>query len=346
MKLLTKLSGTITFKDKQKMRLLLIIFILEIVLFFILGQLYCEARKKMFSERVESVFKAVFLQHLQEDAFDGYFYTSGRKQRLEEYPDTVYITDESGKRGYCLDKEKSSKNVTSDPRLSFLHTAYLSKHPLVVDSLYEKWQLHLKQQSLSGTFALQLLVSDKDENITESVYPDSFLHENCIPEFDITAGYCCEVEVKGFFYFSFFTLVGVRGFVYGFIYWLCAVIINIVIFFRKRWQKNIVVPTSVHIYQMDQDIMFDADLRKLIFGKEEIQILPQTAILLKHFLEAPDYILKDKEIKKIFWSDKSNNDPRLHNAISRLRRVFENVPSIEIQRYENIGYQLQIRRNK
>ena len=92
------------------------------------------------------------------------------------------------------------------------------------------------------------------------------------------------------FYFSFFTLVGVRGFVYGFIYWLCAVIINIVIFFRKRWQKNIVVPTSVHIYQMDQDIMFDADLRKLIFGKEEIQIPPQTAILLKHFLEAPDYI--------------------------------------------------------
>ena len=54
----------------------------------------------------------------------------------------------------------------------------------------------------------------------------------------------------------------------------------------------------------------------------------------------------DEEIKKIFWSDKSNNDPRLHNAISRLRRVFENVPSIEIQRYENIGYQLQIRRNK
>ena len=64
MKLLTKLSGTITFKDKQKMRLLLIIFFLEIVLFFILGQLYCEARKKMFSERVESVFKAVFLQLL------------------------------------------------------------------------------------------------------------------------------------------------------------------------------------------------------------------------------------------------------------------------------------------
>ena len=73
-----------------------------------------------------------------------------------------------------------------------------------MDSLYEKWQLHLKQQSLSGTFALQLLVSDKDENITESVYP-TLLHENCIPEFDITAGYRCEVEVKGFSTFHFYS---------------------------------------------------------------------------------------------------------------------------------------------
>ena len=54
--------------------------------------------------------------------------------------------------------------------------------------------------------------------------------------------------------------------------------------------------------------------------------------------------LKDEEIKRIFWSDKSNNDPRLHNAISRLRGVFENIPSIEVQRYEKVGYQLYIRR--
>ena len=346
MKLTTGLSDVITFRNKQKVFLLLIILLLEIILFFILGQLYCEARKKMFSERVESAFKEVFLQQLQEDSFEGYLYTSERKQRLKEYPDTVYITDGNGKHGYYLDKEKSRKNVTFDPRLRFLHSTYLSKHPLVVGALYEKWQQHLKRQSLSGTFALQLLVSDKDENITDSVYPDTFLFENCIPEFDITAGYRCEVEAKGFFYFSFFTLMGVRGFIYGFIYWLCVVAINIVLLFRNRGQKNVVAPTSVYIYHIDQDVMFDANLRNLVFGKEEIQMPPQTAILLKRFLDTPDYILKDEEIKRIFWSDKSNNDPRLHNAISRLRRVFENVPSIEVQRYENTGYQLQIRRHK
>ena len=100
MKLTTRLSDAITFRNKQKVFLLFIILLLEIILFFILGQLYCEARKKMFSERVESAFKEVLLQQLQEDYFEGYFYTSERKQRLKEYPDTVYITDGNGKHGY------------------------------------------------------------------------------------------------------------------------------------------------------------------------------------------------------------------------------------------------------
>ena len=52
----------------------------------------------------------------------------------------------------------------------------------------------------------------------------------------------------------------------------------------------------------------------------------------------------DEEIQEIFWSNKSNNESRLHNAISRLRGVFENIPSIEVQRYEKVGYQLYIRR--
>ncbi len=46
MKLTTRLSDAITFRNKQKVFLLFIILLLEIILFFILGQLYCEARKK------------------------------------------------------------------------------------------------------------------------------------------------------------------------------------------------------------------------------------------------------------------------------------------------------------
>ena len=228
--------------------------------------------------------------------------------------------------------------------MRILHSAYLVEHPLVVDSLYGKWQQHLEQQKMFTAFALQFFLSDKDGNTTSCVFPNDLLLEDYIACFDITIGYRCEVELKGFCSFSFFDLVGTRGIIYAFIYWLLIITSIIVLFFLSKKQKNILITTSAHVYQLDQNIIFDADLKKLIVGKEEILMKPQISVLLRHFLEAPEFILKDEEIQEIFWSNKSNNESRLHNAISRLRGVFENIPSIEVQRYEKVGYQLYIRR--
>lgn len=301
-------------------------------------------RKKAYCEKLERTFKEVLLRQLQEDSFEGYLSTSERKRQLEEYPDTVYLTDESGEHGYYLDREKSRRNIAHDPRLRILHSAYLVEHPLVVDSLYGKWQQHLEQQKMFTAFALQFFLSDKDGNTTSCVFPNDLLLEDYIACFDITIGYRCEVELKGFCSFSFFDLVGTRGIIYAFIYWLLIITSIIVLFFLSKKHKNILIPTSAHVYQLDQNIIFDADLKKLIVGKEEILMKPQISVLLRHFLEAPEFILKDEEIQEIFWSNKSNNESRLHNAISRLRGVFENIPSIEVQRYEKVGYQLYIRR--
>jgi len=384
MRLMRKLSDMIVYIGKQKMYPLLIVFFLGIAFFFILGQLYYSVRKKAYCEKLERTFKEVLLRQLQEDSFEGYLSTSERKRQLEEYPDTVYLTDESGEHGYYLDREKSRRNIAHDPRLRILHSAYLVEHPLVVDSLYGKWQQHLEQQKMFTAFALQFFLSDKDGNTTSCVFPNDLLLEDYIACFDITIGYRCEVELKGFCSFSFFDLVGTRGIIYAFIYWLLIITSIIVLFFLSKKHKNILIPTSAHVYQLDQNIIFDADLKKLIVGKEEILMKPQISVLLRHFLEAPEFILKDEEInvdmisqvtvddfvqieitldqefqlklnqaimklkdeeiQEIFWSNKSNNESRLHNAISRLRGVFENIPSIEVQRYEKVGYQLYIRR--
>lgn len=344
MRLMRKLSDMIVYIGKQKMYPLLIVFFLGIAFFFILGQLYYSVRKKAYCEKLERTFKEVLLRQLQEDSFEGYLSTSERKRQLEEYPDTVYLTDESGEHGYYLDREKSRRNIAHDPRLRILHSAYLVEHPLVVDSLYGKWQQHLEQQKMFTAFALQFFLSDKDGNTTSCVFPNDLLLEDYIACFDITIGYRCEVELKGFCSFSFFDLVGTRGIIYAFIYWLLIITSIIMLFFLSKKHKNILIPTSAHVYQLDQNIIFDADLKKLIVGKEEILMKPQISVLLRHFLEAPEFILKDEEIQEIFWSNKSNNESRLHNAISRLRGVFENIPSIEVQRYEKVGYQLYLRR--
>ena len=215
-----KLSDMIVYIGKQKMYPLLIVFFLGIAFFFILGQLYYSVRKKAYCEKLERTFKEVLLRQLQEDSFEGYLSTSERKRQLEEYPDTVYLTDESGEHGYYLDREKSRRNIAHDPRLRILHSAYLVEHPLVVDSLYGKWQQHLEQQKMFTAFALQFFLSDKDGNTTSCVFPNDLLLEDYIACFDITIGYRCEVELKGFCSFSFFDLVGTRGIIYAFIYWL------------------------------------------------------------------------------------------------------------------------------
>ena len=71
----------------------------------------------------------------------------------------------------------------------------------------------------------------------------------------------CEVELKGFCSFSFFDLVGTRGIIYAFIYWLLIITSIIVLFFLSKKHKNILIPTSAHVYQLDQNIIFDADLK-------------------------------------------------------------------------------------
>lgn len=343
MKLFIKTEKMISLIGKRPKVLLLIELCLGLVLFLILGYLYYNIRKESYCEKVEETFKELLFQQLQENSLEGYLFTTERKSTLGTPSDTAYVTDESGKHAYPLDREKNRKNITHDPRARSLHSAYLSVHPLVADSLYKKWQQHLVQQNLTAAFALQLLVSDKKGNTTNCVAPNDISLKDYKPCFDVTIGYFCEVEIKVFFVPSYLQLMGMGSLIYGLLYWLL-VVICIWAISRKKKPEALLVSTSSHIYNLDQNITFDADLRKLITDKEEIVMPPQTAVLLRHFLDTSDHILKDEDIQKIFWSDKSDNEPRLHNVISRLRLVFANIPSIEVQRYEKNGYRLHIRR--
>ncbi len=313
--------------------------------FLVLAQLYYNAKKRWFNEKLENAFKETLLQQSRKDSFEGTFFaTTGRKSQTEKLPDSVYIEDESGKHAYYLDKEKSRKNITTEPLLRFYHTVYFSKHPLVVDSLYCLWQQQIKRKKLEGTFALQIFISDKNEKIKSSMTPHNASLKDFTLCFDLTMGYYCEVEIRGFFKTPWYNLMSITTLMYGFIYWLFIITIYIILLKTKK-NMNMVVSMSRNIYKLGPKVIFDADQRKLIINKEEISIKPQTSVLLKHFLDAPEHILMDDEIRKFFWADKSYNVARLHSAITRLRNIFENISSIVILRFENKGYQLQIRKS-
>lgn len=383
----TKLSEINDLIRKHKVRFSLIL-LFAVIIYCFLGHLYYNAREKEFKEKIEDVFIIDLLNKLQDDPIESYMYSSEREFSEDEYPDTISVIDVDGVHKYPHDREKSRKNIAKDPKLRTLHSAYLCQHPLEADSLYRIWIKSLKQKQLNGTYAIELLKSDKNGNLTCDLTTDKSSLMNYKPCFDVTLGYRSEVEVKGYYNLPCFKLIGIRGFIYTFIYWILIISIFIVALHRRRkvvatpymfrylpqatilnnMGKEIIGPSSnlclqemmlqlskrkydmtplaqnpTGVYDLGKNAKFNSVLRKIIIDKKEISLPPQASILLKHFLDAPNYILSNEEIKDIFWVDKSyKKEARLHNAVNRLRSYLENVPEIKIQKTRTKSYELVI----
>lgn len=383
----TKLSEMNDLIRKHKVRFSLIL-LLPVIIFCFLGHLYYNAREKEFKEKIEDVFIIDLLNKLQDDPIESYMYSSEREFSEDEYPDTISVIDVDGVHKYPHDREKSRKNIAKDPKLRTLHSAYLCQHPLEADSLYRTWIKSLKQKQLNGTYAIELLKSDKNGNLTCDLTTDKSSLMNYKPCFDVTLGYRSEVEVRGYYNLPWFKLIGIRGFIYTFIYWILIISIYIVALHRRKkvvatpymfrylpqetilhnMGKEIIGPSSnlclqemmlqlskrkydmtplaqnpTGVYDLGKNAKFNTVLRKIIIDKKEISLSPQASILLKHFLDAPNYILSNEEIKDIFWVDKSyKKEARLHNAVNRLRSYLENVPEIKIQKTRTKSYELVI----
>lgn len=379
----TKLSELIELVKKHKVCFSLILFF-ALMMFYLLGLSYYNAREKVFNEKIENVFITILLDKLQKDHGESYMYSSERKYSEDDYPDTISVIDANGIHSYPHEREKSRKNIEKDPKLRSLHSVYLYKYPLTVDSLYGTWITSLKLNRLNGMFALQLFNADKDGNITCYLAPENSSLINCKSCFDVTIGYRSEVELKGYYDLPWYNLIGIWGFIYSLIYWLLVICVFIMILKRKTKvvttpclfmylqqeavhynmkkelvgpysylylqkvklkhseKKDITVfaPISVGVYYLGKDAEFNSDQQKLIIDKKKILLSPQASVLLKHFLDAPNHILNNEEIKSIFWVDKFYNESRIHNAIRRLRSYLKNIPSIRIQKIKNKSYEL------
>lgn len=387
MRLSTKQSEINDLIRKHRVHFSLIL-LFAVIIYCFLGHLYYNAREKEFKEKIEDVFIADLLSKLQKEPMKCYIYSSEREFSEDEYPDTISVIDVDGVHKYPHNREKSRKNITKDPKLRSFHSVYLCQHPLEADSLYWTWAKSLEKKQLNGTYAIELLKSDKNGNITCELTPKHTSLINYKPCFDVTLGYRSEVEVKGYYNLPWFKLIGIRGFIYTFIYWILIISIYIVALHRRKkvaatpymfrylpqatilhnMGKEIIGPSSnlclqemmlqlskrkddmtplaqnpTGVYDLGKNAKFNSVLRKIIIDKKEISLSPQASILLKHFLDAPNYILSNEEIKDIFWVDKSyKKEARLHNAVNRLRSYLENVPEIKIQKTRTKSYELVI----
>lgn len=98
-----------------------------------------------------------------------------------------------------------------------------------------------------------------------------------------------------------------------------------------------------HVYRLKENIYYNASQRVFISKGIEIPLEGKLSnLFFEAILQVPNYILTDKSIFEICWSDNSGNSNKLQTLVSRLRKTLRQVDS-DIVLERNMGsYQLKL----
>lgn len=106
--------------------------------------------------------------------------------------------------------------------------------------------------------------------------------------------------------------------------------------------KNAVVVVTAkqpHIYQLEENIHFDAERMELIKEEQIVKFTSQMTILLEMFLKAEDHKLSVSEISESLWPDGTGTKERIHTLIRRLRKSIGELTDFQIK-FRNDFYYL------
>ena len=277
----------------------------------------------------------------------------GSSPSLQSLPDTLQIgiQTEQGKTTYLLPSSELQYNIAgTESDMRGFHSYLLSQQPLVADSLYHRCLVLFPTDIVHrGKLGLRLTNLDVYQ-LKEAVSyaPDSVSVFSADSLCTWSAGTCCEIKATAFVrpvWYRLLTwpewlllagclvcigLIGIRW------EWLCRMgkrlFVKEKVITRIEEREKIVevekpVPVVVtdctqkpEVYQLREDLYFNATTRTLQHGEQAIHLSPQMATMLQCFLQAPGYQLSKQELIDKFWP-KTVNDPSraLQTAISRIR---------------------------
>lgn len=269
-------------------------------------------------------------------------YISGNYSKsLVKCPKEVTVTSAKyGKREYQMSPYKHEHNIEPSSSARFFHSMILDKHPLCADTLHCVWDSLLHEKQVMAKTLVRVGVTDlsEKESKTYSGNTAQFAPSDSLISYYI--GYRCEVEATGFVSYTLLYIYTC----YDWLILLAIVLGSILLFLLIRYRSRFLVkkhsalveegssaglenPVPVitvlkekaHIYQLESELLFDADSGCLKRGTSQEWLTPQTTILLQAFLEAPDYKLSTQEIQLLLWPDGSGTNDRMYTAIKRLR---------------------------
>lgn len=322
-------------------------------------------RKELWREYARNTFEEALREDLQSRSVKEIFYSSWgdassfvhegsvRNDSLQE----VEVTSEHGKKKYLIPTYKLTHNIENENFKRGIQGYVLEKEPLAVDSLHSKWVKLLQEMGFSGKSIIRVSVTDLLEHETRKYSDDSTFINRADSLVSYYIGYRSEIEVTGFLFLQWWQVFIVKDMML-----LCGIAVVCFLFpfiekyirrlYHYYFFKAAVVPVETvpmiavkkgegYIYKLDRGVLFDASIRKLIKGDSFVTMTPQTADLLKVFLDAKDYRLSSDEIQKKMWGAKQGNMGKVYATVKRLRDDF---PGISACKIINVGaaYQLKI----
>ncbi len=320
------------------------------VIFFFAYKYTYESKLSILKQKAKSTFIEAVKQEVKSRNVEGPLvsYLDPRVVAVETL-DSVCIRDSLGIHRYPLDRKKHYMNITDNTHLRVWHSYTFGKRPIVADSLNVIWRKYLSKTHLPVESALSVSVTDekgkvKSCNKTQCEWCN---FSNIV--FTVYIGYACEIEVKGYIYYSVWSIIHFELLLYLL---LCIFIVygmyKTWILVRKKLvlmqQKNTIEVlkivkevdgTPVRSYMLKEDMIFYAEEKTIEFRGIKTKLSPQANELLELFLNNKEkhYVLKDNEIMSNLWPYRMERVENVHKAVGRLRNILHKLdPDIDIER--------------
>ena len=236
-------------------------------------------------------------------------------------------------------------------------SSLFAEYPLSIDTLIIHWDslLYLKQIPIRGK--VRYVYTDlelQNDTIYSVVSKQSLRLDSLTVKY---LGFRCEHEFTGFVAFpAWWSCLSLGE-------WLCllfpwAMLIGILFsyaplqhFLQRKFVKETIVEKEIHladvpidqaeVYQLPDGCLFNSLTATLTKGEISQRIRPQSALLLKLFLQKENNCLSAYEIEHGLWNGQGTTD-QLHKAIQRLRTDLKNASSEVLIKNVNGNYELKL----
>jgi len=332
-------------------------------------------QRKMDSWKTEarSDFQTALQEELQKrDIINVYFCGFGNIRlsddsiEIKKEPLKVRLQTGSGEKVFSIPYEKYINNVAESSQLRGAHSYLLHEFPLNADSLNAAWEEKLGKKGFSGKTRVRISIADWEERETYTFSGDSLPVLAADSLFSYYLGVRSEVGVTGYMGYSWLNIFTTKDKILLVAIVLCSVMLFFLqekafkcylhFFLKKEVEeifereevhaeikdeetKPVAEGSGSHVYQLEEKVYFNSDLRELNKGDDFVKLSPLAAKLLKGLLEAKDNRLSNEEVLLLLWPDGTGTAKKLHTNVSRLREYLHSISKCVIVN-ECFGYKL------